>query len=119
MSPHTAVPGAVVNVTDVGEFTVTMLPAAKMPQLLVIVYDITAVPVARPVTKPFVPIVATELFVLLHTPPVALSLSSWVEPRHTACVPVIVVEPGVAFTVSAIVAEPVHPAVFTTVSVGV
>ena len=47
------------------------------------------VPATAPLTMPDVPIVATVVLLLLHTPPVVASLNVVVEPAHTVAVPVI------------------------------
>ena len=72
-----------------------------------------AVPEATP---PIVPplTVATPVLVLLHTPPVATSLNTIVEPAHTVAVPVIVPATGRRLTVTTWVAATV-PQPFVTV----
>ena len=56
------------------------------------------VPVAPPVTVPSVPIPATDVFVLLHVPPVVASESNVVKPWHTLSAPEIAA--GCVFTVT-------------------
>ena len=47
------------------------------------------VPATAPLTMPDVPMVATVVLLLLHTPPDVASLNVVVEPTHTVAVPVI------------------------------
>ena len=65
------------------------------------------VPEVIPFTTPEVPTVATTVLVLLHTPPVAVSVNAVDEPAHTVAVPVIVPAPGAGLTVTLIVAATV------------
>ena len=70
-------------------------------------YVMVAVPAAMPVTMPVADTVAFAALLLLHVPPVVLSLKEVVEPTHTASVPNI---PGVleaALTVTFFVATAV------------
>jgi hypothetical protein len=48
-----------------------------------------AVPAATPVTTPVEPTVATEVLLLLHVPPVTVSLKVVVDEVQTVAVPVI------------------------------
>ena len=64
-----------------------------------------AEPADTPVTVPFTSTVATEVLVLLHTPPGVASVSDVVYPLHTLVMPVIAVN---GFTV--IGNDTAHPA---------
>ena len=59
-----------------------------------------AVPAVTPVTIPDVPIVATAVLLLLHTPPVVVLLNVVVEVAQTIAVPVIVPATGSGLTVT-------------------
>ena len=66
------------------------------------------VPALTPVTTPVLVTVPTAVLVLLHTPPVAASVSEVVEPpAHTEVVPVIVPAFGSGLTVMTAVAADV------------
>ena len=53
-------------------------------------YVILAVPAETPVTMPeLLPIVATEVLLLLHVPPVVALLSVMVNPKHVGTLPVM------------------------------
>ena len=66
------------------------------------------VPCDAPVsTYPALFIVATELLLLLHVPPVDASLNVVPAPVHVVAIPVIA--PGIWFTVTVIVAALPHP----------
>jgi len=70
--------------------TGTVLVAVAVPQLLVMVYEITADPAEIPVTIPLlVPIVATAGFALVHAPPPTKSAIGTLAPIHTDDGPVI------------------------------
>ena len=85
VDPPTHTPGVPV-IGDIG-FTVTVADVKHPPG---IVYDISVVPAARPVTIPDeLPIVATPVLPLTHTPPPEALLSVVVFPWHTFIVPVI------------------------------
>ena len=75
------------------------------------------VPEVTPCTTPFVPTVATEVLVLLHTPPGSASLNVAVKLAHVADGPVIV--PALGMTVTAAVMLAIHPTLLVTVSEGV
>lgn len=77
-----------------GEETVIVKVAILVPQVFVTVYLITDVPAATPLTTPPLVIVATDVVVLLQTPPLVASLSVVVVPIHIFEVPVIVPEYG-------------------------
>ena len=63
-------------------------------------YVMVAVPAVMPVTSPVDdPTVATEVLLLLHTPPLVASLSAVVNPTQTAAVPVIGTGVGLTVTV--------------------
>ena len=76
-----------------------------------------AVPVVTPFKTPFVPIVATEVFALLHTPPGMALLRVMDEPVHTTVGPVMVPAPEITTTPA--VALATHPAELVNVSEGV
>ena len=63
------------------------------------------VPGDIPVMIPLVPIVATPVLLLLHVPPVVVSLATAVNPTHTGGVTVI----GVPEVFTATVVDAVHP----------
>jgi hypothetical protein len=53
------------------------------------IYVMVGVPPATPVTTLLVPMVASAVLLLLHTPPVVVSLNVVVRPTHTVAIPVI------------------------------
>ena len=63
-----------------------------------------ALPVATPVTTPELLTVATEVLLLLHVPPLTLSVNEVILPTDTVEVPVIVPADGAAFTITEAVA---------------
>ena len=71
-------------------------------------------PAAKPVTTPVLLTDATDVVLLLHTPPLVASVSVVVKPAQTVDVPVMVPALGVALTVTAFVAAAV-PQVLVTV----
>lgn len=74
--------------TEGSPFTVRSFVAKALPQLLVIIYDIVAVPLEIPVTTP--PLTeAIPVLLLLQLPPETTSLSAIAEPTQTAEEPVI------------------------------
>ena len=93
--------------------TVTTTVAAAVPQLLLTVYEIVAVPAVTPVTTPEVPIVATPVGILLHAPPPAASVSAVVAVAHTIGVPVMIPAEGMAITVTTVVAAVVPQLLLT------
>jgi hypothetical protein len=99
--------------------TVTTAVAADVhPLPLVTVYDIVDVPAATPLTEPPVATVAAEVFVLLHTPLPAASLSEVVEPAQTDCVPVMAPALGKELTVATVVViQPVDATLYVIVEV--
>ena len=81
--------------------TVITVTAFALPQLLLSVYDIIAVPAAVPVTTPAEPTVAMLGAPELHEPPVVpLSLRFVVAPTHTTPMPMIVPALGSGSTVT-------------------
>jgi hypothetical protein len=86
-------------------FTVIDLVADTLPQLLVTMYEIIAVPAATPVVIPVEPTVAIPMALELHTPPVVALLRAIVAAAHTADAPVIVPALGNGFTVIVLVAR--------------
>ena len=72
------------------------------------------VPEATPVTRPSVPTVAVEVFVLLHTPPPVKSESVIEAPLQTAEAPLIAPAEATALTVIIAVAA-TEPQLFVTV----
>jgi hypothetical protein len=73
------------------------------------VYVIVEVPGDTDVTTPFVPIVATEVVLLLHVPPAVVSVNVVPVPIQISNVPFI--GPGPGFTVSALVCGGQFPVV--------
>jgi hypothetical protein len=73
------------------------------PNPLVTVYVIVAVPAATPVTTPPVPMLATDVLLLLHTPDGVGSVRVVVPPTHTLDAPLIPATTGSAFTVTVVV----------------
>ena len=73
-----------------------MVVTAAVPQSPVTVYDTVVVPAAIPVTIPVLPIVATEVLLLLHVPAGIASLSVATAPIHVVAMPDI----GVKIVVS-------------------
>ncbi len=80
------------------EFTVTV---TDLTQPVESVYEISVVPAVKPATIPLVPIVATDVLLLLHVPPVDVVLSVVALPSQTDNVPVI--EAGNGLTVNSCV----------------
>ena len=78
----------VIDPADGAGLTDTVCETELVPQPLVTVYDISAVPVVTPVTTPAALTVATPALSLLHTPPVVASLKVMVAPVHTIDAPV-------------------------------
>jgi len=78
-------------------FTVTAVTDA---QPVTGVYNIVAIPAVPPVTTPAPLIVATEVGVLLHTPPVVASLSVIVVPLHNDVAPMMPAAPAFTVTVA-------------------
>jgi hypothetical protein len=76
-------------------FTNMLWVALAIPQALVTVYDMLAVPAVSPYTSPVVLIVAMEGALLDHTPPEAVSVSETVVARHTPKGPSTVPASGV------------------------
>ena len=70
------------------------------------VYEILSVPVAKPVTTPPVPTVASVLLLLLHVPPVVVLPNVVVNPAQTVGVPVIP-EGNVFIVTGSVVKHPV------------
>ena len=98
-----------------GLLTVIDFVALAVPQLLVTVYLMVAVPGATPVTTP-VPefTVATAVLLLLQLPPlVPLLVNVVVDPTQTVAAPLTVPAFGSGFTVSALVAVVEHPPLVT------
>jgi hypothetical protein len=89
-----------------GIFTVTSTVTAVLPQLLVTVYAIAAVPDVTPLTIPEVPTAAMDVLLLLHTPPVVASASVVVAPMQVVGVPVMPATDGIVITVTTLVATP-------------
>lgn len=80
-----------VTVGAVGSgLTVTIMVSFAVPQLLVNVYDIMALPPETPVTTPVAETVATVVLLLLHVPPVVVLPSEVVALWQTMGAPVIV-----------------------------
>jgi hypothetical protein len=97
-------------------FTVTIAVALpKQPKAVVTVYDIVLFPAATPVTIPLVPIVATPVALLLHTPSAVASNNAVVSPTHTVRVPVIAATVGNGLTVTAAVTVVAQPNPIVTV----
>ena len=61
-----------------------------------------AVPAATPFTTPVVPMVATPVLLLLHTPPAVVLLKVVVDPWHTDATPVIAAGNGFTVTVTVV-----------------
>ena len=93
--------------------TVTTRVAAAVPQLLVTEYDIVAVPVDTPVTRPVASTAALAGVDEVHTPPLTALLNKVVAPTHTVAVPVTVPALGSRLTVTTLVAEAVPQALVT------
>ncbi len=79
-------------------FTVTIVVADAVPQPLVTVYEIIAVPDETPVTTPVDPTVATPVVPELHEPPLPLVLNVLVPATHIFVVPVMVPALGAGLT---------------------
>jgi hypothetical protein len=84
-------------------FTVTVLEATALPQLLLTVYDMIVVPGDIPETTPVALTEAVAAKPVLHVPPVTASARVVVAPLHTEAVPVITPAFGNALTVIAVV----------------
>ena len=90
-------------------FTAILADAVAVPQGVVDVYLIVAVPAATPVTKPVVAFtVATAVLLLLQVPPLRpLLLNVAFAPAQTVAAPLTVPALGSAFTVIIFVAAEV------------
>jgi hypothetical protein len=84
------------------EFTVIVLVAVAVPHKLVTVYMMVSIPAETPVTIP--PATVALAFVLLHIPPVTVSVKVMSEPIHTLDEPFIMPAFDIAFTVTVLVA---------------
>jgi hypothetical protein len=80
-------------------FTVMVIVAAAVPQLLETAYDITDVPAARPLTVP-PDTVAAALSVLLQMPPVTEGVRVTAASSQTVSEPLSVPATGRGFTVT-------------------
>lgn len=103
----------VIDPTLAEEFTVTAFVAVAVPQLLLTVYVILAVPLDTPVTTPVLLTMAMPVVELLHVPPPTLFVNVVVLPGHTVLAPVIVPGLTVELTVTVFVAVAV-PQLFVT-----
>jgi len=103
---------------EIAGFGLTVI-ISVLAQPVPTVYEIVAVPAARPVTvcgddgAPAVPIVATPVLELLQVPPVLTSLTVIVAPTHTDVLPVIGSGSGMMFTVVIALAEQPEPKAVT------
>lgn len=66
-----------------GLLTTTVCVANAVPQLPETVYEISTVPVAKPVTLPVVLTVAIDVLLLLHVPPLTASVKVMLLPTQT------------------------------------
>ena len=80
--------------------TVIDCVAVLVPQLLVTLYDMVAVPMAPPVTIPDVFTVAIVMLLLLQVPPVTVGVNAVAEPEHTVDAPEMVPADGAPKTVT-------------------
>jgi hypothetical protein len=78
--------------------------AAAVPQELVTEYEMMTLPADTPDTTPVPLIVATDMLLLLHTPPGVPSVNVVVAPTHTPDAPAIVPATGIGLTVIGCVA---------------
>ena len=78
--------------------TVMLFIAVATPQPLVTVYDMSALPAAKPVMVPDVPTVAMAVLALLHTPPDTVAVSDVIADWHTDELPVMEPAKGKAST---------------------
>jgi hypothetical protein len=86
----------VIAATTGAVLTVIILVARTVAQLLVTAYVIVDVPAVTPLTMPVSePTVATAVLLLLHVPPLAVSLSVTGVPVHTDVEPEIADKTGV------------------------
>lgn len=87
---HMVVMPFIVPGTAGSGFTVIVAVTELVPQLLPMVYAITEVPLAMPDTCPVAFTVATDVLLLLHTPPAIASVRFVLLPAHIVVgVPVI------------------------------
>ena len=86
LSANTEVPPAhtvsLPEIADTPRCTVSVLVADDNPHALDTAYDIMDGPAATPVTTPVEPMVATDVFPLVHTPPDTESVNVVVVPLH-------------------------------------
>jgi hypothetical protein len=94
---------------------ISFVTVVEQPAPFVTVYEIVTVPDATPVTTPDPDIVAFELSLLDHTPPLVASASVMVEPLQTEDPPVIAATVGFPLTVMSFVTVVEQPAPFVTV----
>jgi hypothetical protein len=99
VAPAHTVAVPVIEPADGAALTVTAAMVVAVPQSLVTVYVIAALPLAMPVTTPLaLPTIATPVLLLLHIPPDAALVNVIVLPTHTVDVPIIAPASGDAFT---------------------
>jgi hypothetical protein len=95
----TQMPEVPLKIPAVGNgLTVKVSTTVAVPHVVVTVYEMRAVPAARPVTTPPPETVAIVLVVLLQAPPVTVATKVSVVPTHTAEEPVTVPAVGNGFT---------------------
>ena len=105
---HTVIRPFIIPASGNG-LTVIISVALKVPQLLLTVYDIVAVPAVMPVRLPVEPTVAMLVEPELHIPPPEPSVTLVIDPAHTLKRPVIVPVSGNGLTVTmAIALAPLH-----------
>jgi len=97
-------------------FGLTVKGKVLLHPSVVLVYVNVTDPTATPVTNPAFVIVATNVLLLAHVPPVA-GVTLAVEPIHTADAPPSAGAPGIAFTATFADAGDVQPLMFVTVNV--
>jgi hypothetical protein len=85
--------------------TLMVVVAAAVPQLLLTVYAITALPVPRPDTTPVAETEATAGLADDHTPPGAASVSVMVDPVQTLVGPEMLPAAGSGLTVIVVAAD--------------
>jgi hypothetical protein len=89
---------------DGAPLTVTEAVATDMPQLLETLYEIVAVPIPVPVTIPVVFTLAIVASLVLHVPPVPVTLYELTAPMQTDDAPAIVPAVAPVLTVIPVVA---------------
>jgi hypothetical protein len=111
---HTEAVPVIAATTGNAFIVTTAVDLPIQPKPFVTVYEIVVLPPDTPDTIPEVPIVATPVALLLHTPLPVVLARDVVAPTHAINVPVITSTVGTTFTVTIAVTVVEHPATLVT-----